>query len=84
MLTFDQLLEEYFFLRHLRPRSQTSYKSATAQLQKFMHNCGMTHPEELTSRDVFSWRRIALTQIREVSLNSYARHLRTLFGFGID
>lgn len=84
MLTFDQLLEEYFFLRHLRPRSQTSYKSAAAQLQKFMHNCGMTHPEELTSRDVFSWRKIALTHMREVSWNSYARHLRALWSFGID
>lgn len=84
MLTFDQLLEEYFFLRHLRPRSQTSYKSAVAQLQKFMSTCGMTHPEELTNRDVFAWRKIALTQMREVSWNSYIRHLRALWSFGID
>ncbi|MGP0172651.1 tyrosine-type recombinase/integrase [Pseudomonas sp. NCHU5208] len=84
MLTFDQLLEEYFFLRHLRPRSQTSYRSAVAQLQKFMSMCGMTLPDELTNRDVFSWRKLALTQMREVSWNSYVRHLRALWSFGID
>jgi site-specific recombinase XerD len=84
MLTFDRLLEEYFFVRHLRPRSQKSYIGAVAQLVKHMEACGLTHPEQLTSNDVLNWRKYALQQMKEVSWNSYLRHLRALYNFGID
>lgn len=84
MLTFEKLLEEYFFVRHLRPRTQASYKVAVSQLQKYMSSCAMTLPSELTDRDVLLWRRIALRNMREVSWNCYVRHLRALWNFGID
>ncbi|MHB0818438.1 tyrosine-type recombinase/integrase [Stutzerimonas stutzeri] len=84
MLTFDQLLEEYFFVRHLRPRSQISYRGAVAQLAKHMKSHGMTYPDELSSRDILYWRSDALKYMKEVSWNSYVRHLRALWNFGID
>lgn len=82
--TFEQLLEEYFFVRHLRPRSQTSYSSSIAQLSKFLDTQEISMPNELTQRHVLIWRASALNHMKEVSWNSYVRHLRAVFNFGID
>ncbi|OLU25678.1 hypothetical protein BVH03_18010 [Pseudomonas sp. PA15(2017)] len=83
-MTLEQLLEEYFFARHLRARSQESYRGASRQLQKYMLSVDLSHPDQLTPRDVLRWRSTALKQMKEVSWNSYMRHLRALWNFGLD
>ena len=84
MLTFDELLKEYFFVRHLKPRTQHSYQGALAQFTKNMDRQGLRLASEVTQFHILTWRKIALSEIREVSWNCYVRHLRALYNFGID
>lgn len=84
MLTFDELLKEYFFVRHLKPRTQNSYQGALTQFTKNMNKQGLRLASEVTQFHILTWRKKALSEIREVSWNCYVRHLRALYNFGID
>lgn len=84
MVTFDRLLEDYFFSRHLKPRTRISYQGALRQLVIHLKLQGIHLPDEVTQHHILSWRKKALLSMREVSWNCYVRHLRALYNFGID
>lgn len=82
-LTFDVLLEDYFFNKPLRPASVWSYQKVTRTFIRFLPPG--TGPEEVTRRDVLMWRN---NIIRERGLsgrtwNNKVTHLRALFSWGI-
>src|SRR5476649_547759 len=81
MMTFSQLLEEYFFARHLRPASQECYIKAVNQFTHYQ----ICLPDEVTFKIVIGWRRYLLNvrEVKAVTWNHYMRHMRALFNFAI-
>lgn len=84
MLTFDRLLEDYFFSRQLQPRTRISYHGSLRQLVAYLKIQDIHLPDEVTQHHILSWRQKARATMREVSWNCYVRHLRALYNFGID
>ncbi|MFS2160651.1 hypothetical protein ACCD10_25380 [Pseudomonas sp. Pseusp122] len=84
MVTFKELLEEFFFVSNLKTRSINSYKGPVRLFSAFLNLQGIHLPEEVTQRHALMWRQEALTRIRAVSWNNYSRHLRSIYNFGID
>lgn len=81
-MTFEKLLEEYFFARLLRPDTQSCYRTAVKQ---FTHWRDVL-PAEVTPHMALEWRSYLLNvrEIKPVSWNHYMRHLRALFNFAIQ
>lgn len=84
---FDQLLQEMFAERWLSPRTEASYRGP---VKIFRNYIGLeTLPSEVTRRDVLAWRRSIvvssqnLSGIAETSWNNYARHLKSIYRFGM-
>lgn len=80
-MTFEELLEEYFFARLLRPATQDCYRTAVEQLTHWRN----VLPAEVTPHMALEWRGYLLNErdIKPVSWNHYMRHLRTLYNFAI-
>lgn len=81
-MTFEKLLEEYFFARLLRPDTQDCYRTAVRQFSHWRN----VLPTEVTPHMALEWRSYLLNVrcIKPVSWNHYMRHLRVLFNFAID
>ena len=81
-MTFEQLQEEYFFARLLRPETQDCYRTAVNQ---FIHWRNVL-PAEVTPHMVLEWRSYLLNvrNIKPVSWNHYMRHMRALYNFAIE
>ena len=81
MHLISELPEIYFFEKHLRETSQQGYRVATNALIRFSGDCLI---DEINRMTVLNWRRSILgSDIKEVSWNTYLRHLRALFGYAI-
>lgn len=87
-LTFTELTQELYLERWSSPKTQKSYDCAVRQLR---HYIGVdAYPEEVTRREVLLWRRSIVRSedvpsgIAETSWNTYTRHLRSLYNFGIS
>lgn len=81
MRLISELPELYFFERHLRETSQQGYRVATNALIRFAGDCLI---DEISRATVLNWRKSVLgSEIKEVSWNTYLRHLRALFGYAI-
>ncbi|ECA1950244.1 site-specific integrase [Salmonella enterica subsp. enterica serovar Virchow] len=82
-LTFDLLLEDYFFNKSLRPATVWSYTKVTQTFTRFLPP-GMS-PEDITRRDVLLWRDSILRQrgLSSRTWNNKVTHLRALFTWGI-
>lgn len=81
-ITWEQLLEEYFFSKNLRPDTEWSYCKVVRVFREFI---GDILPGEVTVRDVQRYRRYVLKEQkrREVTWNNKVAHLRAIMGFGI-
>lgn len=81
-MTFEQLLEEYFFARLLRPDTQSCYCTAVNQYTHWRN----VLPAEVTPHMVLEWRHYLLNVrcIKPVSWNHYMRHMRALYNFAIE
>ncbi|OUE53967.1 phage integrase [Citrobacter freundii] len=81
-MTFEKLLEEYFFARQLRPDTQDCYRTAVNQFTHWRDEL----PAEVTPHTVLEWRSYLLNArcIKPVSWNHYMRHLRALYNFAIE
>lgn len=80
-MTWEELLDEYFLARILRPKTQDSYRQAVKQLKKHIE----LQPDEIEHRNILFWRKDVLGNgLSNISFNNYARHLRALFNFAID
>ncbi|WP_226312180.1 tyrosine-type recombinase/integrase [Salmonella enterica subsp. diarizonae serovar 58:r:z53] len=81
--TFDNLLADYFLYKPLRPATRWSYEKVVKTLRVFIGN-DMT-PEEITDRDILSWRESVLTDrvLSGKTWNNKVAHMRALYAFGI-
>ncbi|HHR3734441.1 TPA: tyrosine-type recombinase/integrase [Salmonella enterica] len=81
--TFDNLLADYFLYKPLRPATRWSYEKVVKTLRGFIGN-DMT-PEEITDRDILSWRESVLTErvLSGKTWNNKVAHMRALYAFGI-
>lgn len=81
-MTFEKLLEEYFFSRLLRPNTQDCYRTAVNQFTHWRN----VLPAEVTPHMVLEWRSYLLNVrgIKPVSWNHYMRHMRALYNFAIE
>lgn len=82
-LTWDELLDEYFFSRNLRSDTEWSYRKVVRGFVDFMGEG--VFPADVTQRDIQRWRRQVLkTQsLSTYTWNNKVAHLRAIFGFGI-
>lgn len=84
MLTFDALLDEYFFHKEISDTTKIDYQCAVRQLVKGLEGQGISLPDEVTKYHVLTWRKDVRQRICQVSWNSYIRHLHALFELGIE
>ncbi|EGP1135952.1 tyrosine-type recombinase/integrase [Salmonella enterica] len=82
-MTFDLLLEDYFFNKLLRPASIWSYRKVTQTFTRFLD--ADVSPEDITHRDVLLWREFVLHTrgLSSRTWNNKVTHLRALFTYGI-
>ncbi len=82
-MTFDLLLEDYFFNKLLRPATIWSYTKVTRTFIRFLTD--QVSPEDITRRHVLQWRESILCQrgLSGRTWNNKVTHLRALFTYGI-
>lgn len=75
-LTFDLLLEDYFFNKLLRPASVWSYRKVTQTFIRFLD--ADVSPEDVSHRDVLLWREFVLHEkgLSSRTWNNKVTHLR--------
>ncbi|WP_416776396.1 tyrosine-type recombinase/integrase [Xenorhabdus budapestensis] len=83
-ISWDELLEEYFFSHILRSATEWSYRKVTRVFIQFMGE--MVLPEQVTHRDVLRWRRHSLVEKTQSghTWNNKVAHLRAIFNFGME
>jgi site-specific recombinase XerD len=87
VFTFEELLTELFTERWSSPDTQASYHVSVRALQRHIQT---DYPSEVTKRMVYAWRAEVVRQpgqsegISPVSWNSYIRHLKSLYNFGLN
>jgi len=82
MYLISDLLKAYLNDRDLKPSTRQSYGVACRALIRQIGDCIV---EEIDRNTVTQWRRDVLRiTLNEVSWNTYMRHLRGLYQFGLD
>ena len=82
LMSWDALLDEYFFSKPLRPDTENSYRRVVAVFRKFIDHDRL--PDEVTHRDLLLWRRDMLGRgLTTSTWNNKVRHLRALYNQGI-
>lgn len=81
--SWEFLLDEYFFVKYLRPQTEWSYRKVVSVFRKYY---GLNRkPGELTRRDVQEWRRYVIN-VEGSSANTWnnkVAHLRALMNFAM-
>ncbi|WP_459594179.1 tyrosine-type recombinase/integrase [Dickeya ananatis] len=83
-MTWEELLDEYFFSHNLRQVTEDSYVKVVKGFRKYIG--AEVLPDKITHRDVLKWRRHTLKE-RKLSANTWnnkVTHLRAIFNFGIE
>ncbi|SMB82469.1 Site-specific recombinase XerD [Pasteurella testudinis DSM 23072] len=80
-ISFKGLLQEFLFYRHLRPETVKCYKKAIKQLTDYAPDL---YPDDVSSTILINWRNNILRRVKPTSWNTYVRHLRAVFSFGIE
>lgn len=71
-----------FFHKYLRLDTKKSYEKAIRQLCK---HCDVIYPNEITRTHLLNWRNNVVGEgIKPITWNSYLRHLKCLYKFGIE
>ncbi|MEQ1966484.1 MULTISPECIES: tyrosine-type recombinase/integrase [Xenorhabdus] len=83
-ISWDELLDEYFFSHILRPATEWSYRKVIRVFIQFLGETVL--PEQVTHRDVLRWRRHLLLEKKQSShtWNNKVAHMRAIFNFGIE
>ncbi|MCD5976803.1 Site-specific recombinase XerD [Pseudomonas savastanoi pv. glycinea] len=82
MYSISDLLTAYLDDKDLKPSSKQSYGVACRALIRYIGDCIV---EEIDRKTINKWRNQVLrVTIKEVSWNTYIRHLRSLYQFAID
>ncbi|MBT0726029.1 tyrosine-type recombinase/integrase [Rosenbergiella australiborealis] len=82
-ITWDELLEEYFFSHWLRPATEWSYNKVVRGFRRYSAN---TLPAQITHRQILEWRRYLLQEKHQSAQtwNNKIAHLRALYNYGIE
>lgn len=81
--SWEFLLDEYFFVKYLRPQTEWSYRKVVNVFRKYYGQ--NRKPGELTRRDVQEWRRYVIN-VEGSSANTWnnkVAHLRALMNFAM-
>lgn len=83
-ITWDELLEEYFFARNLRPATEWSYQKVVRGFCRFFGDDRT--PSMVSHREVLTWRRALLKEKQQSSQtwNNKMAHLRALYNFAME
>ncbi|TYP06294.1 hypothetical protein [Xenorhabdus doucetiae] len=83
-IDWDKLLDEYFLSHMLRPETKRSYRKVKWEFVRFIGQTVL--PEEVTHRDVLSWRCYLLEEKKRSghSWNNKVAYLWAIFNFGIE
>lgn len=94
VITFEELLTEFFMERWQAKVTQNGYLVSVRALRRFIeknHPDLTIFPETINRAMVLNWRYTCVKKagveegtLCEVSWNTYARHLKALFKFGIE
>ncbi|CAI2040555.1 Tyrosine recombinase XerC [Serratia fonticola] len=81
LLTFDELLDHYFFSNAVRNDTEWSYRKVVRTFLRFTAKT----PSEVDNRLVLEWRRHVLKeqQLQATTWNNKVTHMRALFNFGM-
>lgn len=83
-ITWQQLIDEYFFAKPLRSASEWSY---TKVFKSFVHYMGpLSCPNDVTYHKVLAWRRFLLKEkkLSGRTWNNKVAHMRAIFNCGIQ
>jgi integrase len=83
-ILWDELLEEYFFRKSLRPDTEWSYTKVVNVFRTYLGQ--HVRPEEVTARQVLRWRRYNLN-VQKLSPNTWdnkVRHMSALYKMGME
>ncbi|EOM6648584.1 tyrosine-type recombinase/integrase [Escherichia coli] len=82
-MSWEELLEEYFLIKNLKPDTEHSYRKVVRLFNEFMG--GNSWPGDVTARDIQRWRRHMLkVQGRSTNTwNNRVSHLRPILALGI-
>lgn len=82
-ITWDELLEEYFFAHQLRPATEWSYNKVVRGFRRYS---GDVLPAQITHRQVLEWRRYLLLEKQQSAQtwNNKIAHLRALYNYGME
>lgn len=80
-MSFEQLLEHYFFSNAVRPATEWSYRKVVRTFRKYTHKS----PAEINHTLVLEWRRHVLKELKlqACTWNNKVTHMRALFNFGM-
>lgn len=80
-MTFEQLMERYFFSNSVRPATEWSYRKVVRTFRQFTRQS----PDEIDNSLVLEWRRHVLNELnlQACTWNNKVTHMRALFNFGI-
>lgn len=80
-LTFDELLEHYFFSHSVRDDTEWSYRKVVRTFLRYTSKI----PTEVDNRLVLEWRRHVLEEqkLQATTWNNKVTHMRALFNFGM-
>jgi len=82
-ITWNELLEEYFFAHRLRPATEWSYNIVVRGFRRYY---GDTLPAQITHRQVLEWRRYLLQEKQQSAQtwNNKIAHLQALYNYGME
>ncbi|MBY6257767.1 tyrosine-type recombinase/integrase [Phytobacter diazotrophicus] len=84
VMTFEKVLDDYFFFKTLRVATEWSYRKV---LRTFLNFAGDNiNPEEVDDRLVLNWRRHVLHEegLAKITWNNKLTHMRAIFNFAIS
>lgn len=81
--SWEFLLDEYFFVKYLRPQTEWSYRKVVNVFRRY-YGLGRK-PSEITRRDVQQWRRhvINVEGSSAITWNNKVAHMRALMNFAM-
>lgn len=83
-LMWDELLDEYFFRKPLRPDTEWSYSKVVNVFRAYVGQHVL--PEEVTARQVLRWRRhnLSVQQLSPSTWDNKVRHMSALYNLAIE
>ncbi|HAU5602973.1 TPA: site-specific integrase [Citrobacter koseri] len=81
---FEDVLDDYFFSKSLRPATEWSYRKVVRSFISFAGNC--ISPEQVDKKLVLTWRRKIIQEdgLSRTTWNNKVTHMRAIFNHAIN